>query len=204
MFLTLDGIDGVGKSTQMQLLADWLRGQGRDMLTCRDPGSTKLGEAVRSIVLGQHDVPVGMRAEMLLYMAARAQLVEEVIRPALEAGRIVISDRFLLANVVYQGYGGGLDVNDLWSVGQVATAALSPDRTYLLDMPPEQAMQRLTGQPDRMERRGLEFLTRVREGFLAEARARRGEIVVVDASRTVDEIQDGIRQHLSELLSKQP
>src|SRR5688572_23312969 len=99
MFFTLDGIDGVGKSTQMKLLVEWLRvTQSRGVVTCRDPGSTPLGEAVRGILLGHHETPISMRSEMLLYMAARAQLVDEVIHPALDAGQIVVSDRYLLAN----------------------------------------------------------------------------------------------------------
>jgi dTMP kinase len=203
MFLTLDGIDGVGKSTQMKQLVDWLRGvQERSVVTCRDPGSTHLGEAVRGILLGHHDTPVGMRSEMLLYMAARAQLVEEVIRPALDAGNVVVSDRFLLANVVYQGYGGGLNVEELWAVGQVATGGLTPTRTLLLDMPAELAMRRLTGTPDRIEKRGIAFLSRVREGFLAEARRRPGEIVVIDASRSIDEIQSDVRTRVAEVLQR--
>ncbi len=193
MFLSLDGIDGVGKSTQMTLLADWLRARGEDVITCRDPGSTRLGEAVRGIVLGHHETPVGMRAEMLLYMAARAQLVEEVICPALDAGKIVVSDRFLLANVVYQGYGGGLNVDELWTVGRIATGGLAPTLTILLDMPPEESLRRLTGEPDRMEKRGVEFLTRVRAGFLAEAGKQPGRIAVVNASQSIDVIQENIR-----------
>jgi dTMP kinase len=202
MFLSLDGIDGAGKSTQIELLADWLRGRGHNVLTCRDPGSTPLGEAVRGIVLGHHETPVGMRAEMLLYMAARAQLVEEIIRPALDAGKAVISDRFLLANVVYQGYGGGLNVEELWTVGRIATGGLAPQLTFLLDMPPEKSLQRLTGKPDRMEQRGAEFLTRVRNGFLTEAAKRPSEIAIIDASRTIEQIQEEIRDQLHQRILK--
>lgn len=200
-FLTLDGIDGVGKSTQMKLLVDWLRDERQcDVVTCRDPGSTALGEAVRGILLGHHDTPVGMRSEMLLYMAARAQLVEEVIRPALAAGQIVVSDRYLLANVVYQGHAGGLNVNELWIVGDIAVGGLMPTRTLLLDLEPERAMKRLTGTPDRMEQRGVAFLSRVRDGFLAEARRRPTEIAVIDASRSIDEIQADLRARVAEVL----
>ena len=200
MFLSLDGVDGAGKSTQIQLLCDWLRGQTCDVVTCRDPGSTQLGEEIRGILLGHHDTPVSMRSEMLLYMAARAQLVEEVIRPALDSGKVVVCDRYLLANVVYQGYAGGLDVDDLWSVGRVATGALEPTCTFLLDMPPEDSLARLSGQPDRMEKRGLEFMTRVREGFLTEARRHPDRIRVVDARGSIDDIHTEIRQHVAALL----
>ena len=200
MFLSLDGIDGAGKSTQIDLLSQWLREQGRDVLTCRDPGSTQLGEEIRGILLGHHDTPVGMRSEMLLYMAARAQLVDEIIRPALDNGKVVVCDRFLLANVVYQGYAGGLDVEQLWSVGRVATGGLKPDRTFLLDMPPEASLERLSGEPDRMEQRGVDFMTRVREGFLAEAREQTERIVVIDARGTIDDIQQQIRTNLAAMM----
>ena len=132
MFLSIDGGDGTGKSTQVELLGAWLREQGHEVVACRDPGSTPLGEAVRGILLDRHDLHIDRRSEMLLYMAARAQMVEEVIRPALAEGKTVLCDRYLLANVVYQGYGGGLDVATLWEVGRVATGGLMPDLTIVL------------------------------------------------------------------------
>ena len=128
MFFTFDGVDGVGKSTQIRLLADWLREQGREVVTCRDPGGTALGETAAGLLLDHHDVPIHRRSEMLLYMASRAQLVEEVIRPALAAGKVVVSDRYLLANVVYQAHAGGprcLD-DDVWRVGEVTVGGVMP------------------------------------------------------------------------------
>ena len=119
MFLSLDGVDGVGKSTQLELLGQWLQERGVPLVTCRDPGSTRLGEAVREILLGA-SYPIGGHAEMLLYMACRAQLVHEVIRPSLQQGKTVVSDRFVLANVVYQGCAGDVDVAQIWQVGQIA------------------------------------------------------------------------------------
>src|SRR5262249_44114853 len=121
-FLVLDGPDGGGKTTQAARLADWLRGHGLDVVTCRDPGGTALGNRLRGIVLDPGSLPIALRAEMLLYMAARAQLADEVIAPALAAGRTVVSDRYLLANVVYQGAGGGLLEEEIAMVGMVATA----------------------------------------------------------------------------------
>ena len=109
MFLSLDGIDGVGKSTQLKLLVQRLQNQGQDVITCREPGGTPLGEAVRELLLNDWNTPMTIVSEMLLYMASRAQLVQEVIRPALQEGKTVIADRYLLASVVYQGYGGGID-----------------------------------------------------------------------------------------------
>ena len=174
LFFSIDGGDGVGKSTQSELFRQWLRGQGREVVACRDPGSTQLGDAVREILLHRHDLAIHRRSEMLLYMAARAQMVEEIIRPALEQGKIVVSDRYVLANVVYQGYGGGLDVETLWQVGRVSTDGLMPDLTIVLDLPANAAAGRINRQLDRMEQQGAAFHTRVREGFLAEA-ARTGD-----------------------------
>jgi dTMP kinase len=194
MFFSIDGGDGTGKTTQVGLLCEWLRQLGHDVLACRDPGSTPLGEAVRGIVLHGHDLRIGRRSEMLLYMAARAQLTEEVIRPALAAGKMVVSDRYLLSNVVYQGYGGGLDVPALWEVGRVATGGLLPDLTIVLDLPVEKAASRLQRALDRMEQQGGAFHARVRQGFLDEAARQPDRVVVVSADRPIHEVQEAIRQ----------
>jgi dTMP kinase len=193
MFLSLDGVDGTGKTTQIGLLCDWLRSTGHDVVTCRDPGSTPLGEAIRRILLNEHDLPIQRRSEMLLYMAARAQLVEEVIRPALAAGKTVVSDRYLLANVVYQGHAGGLDPEAIWQVGAVATQGCVPDLVIVLDMPPDDAAQRINRPRDRMEKQGEPFGRAVREGFLVEAALQPDRIVVVDANRPIEEVQAEIR-----------
>jgi dTMP kinase len=193
MFLSIDGGDGAGKSTQAKLLCQWLRQQGHDLITCRDPGSTSLGEAVRGILLDRHDLHIHRRSEMLLYMAARAQMVEEVIRPALEQGKTVLCDRYLLANVVYQGHAGGLDVPTLWEVGRVATGSLMPELTIVLDVPPEVAAARMARPLDRMEQQGAAFHARVREGFLTEAARTPDKIVVVDATGSVEHVQEEIR-----------
>jgi dTMP kinase len=204
MFLSIDGGDGSGKSTQIELLCQWLRGQGRQVLACRDPGSTRLGEAVRDILLDRHDLDIHRRSEMLLYMAARAQLTEEVIRPALAAGKIVVADRYLLSNVAYQGYGGGLDVETLWAVGRAATGGLMPDLTLLLDMPADAAAARLNRRLDRMEQQGAAFHARVREGFLTEAARRPGEIVVIDAAGGIEQVQAEIRRAVEQALQSKP
>lgn len=200
MFFSFDGVDGVGKSTQVSLFCDWLREQGHEFVVCRDPGSTELGESVREILLGNHQTPIHGRAEMLLYMAARAQLVEEVIRPALDAGKTVVSDRFLLANVVYQGHAGGLPVDDLWQVGYVTVDGIMPSFTFLLDLDPAIAQQRIQGEFDRMESRGIEFLTKVRDGFLAEAARQPQSTAVVDAGQSIEQVQQAIRAAAAPLL----
>lgn len=163
------------------------------MLRCRDPGTTAAGDAIREILLSGRIEPIGRKAEMLLYMAARAQLVDEVIAPALAAGRTVLSDRFLLANVVYQGHAGRLDVPTLWQIGAVATGGLEPDLTVVLDMDPEQARARIDRPLDRMEQSDAAFFAALREGFRREAARRPERIVLVDADRPIDEVQRDIR-----------
>ena len=194
MFFSIDGGDGAGKSTQVALFCQWLGQQGREVVACRDPGSTPLGEAVRQLLLDRHDLRIDRRSEMLLYMAARAQLVEEIIRPALANGKTVVSDRYLLANVVYQGHAGGLDVATLWEEGRVATGGLLPDLTIVLDMPAEAAAKRLVRQPDRMELQGEAFHARVRAGFLAEAARQPDRIAVLSAAQSIEQVQADIRR----------
>lgn len=188
MFYSFDGLDGTGKTTQIRLFADWLRARGKEVVTCVDPGSTPLGEAVRAILLEHKDLQITRRSEMLLFMAARAQLVEEVIRPALASGKTVVSDRFLLANVVYQGYAGGLDISTLWQIGEIATAGVQPDHTFVLDMPPEAATARIGRSLDRMESFGDDFRAKLRAGFLAEAAKQPERIVVVDATQSIEAV----------------
>lgn len=202
MFFSIDGGDGTGKTTQITHFCQWLAEQGYPIVTCRDPGSTPLGEAVREILLDRDDVRIGRRSEMLLYMAARAQMVEEIIRPALEEGKIVVSDRYLLANVVYQGYAGGLDVASLWEVGLVATGGLIPDLTVVLDLPATAAAARLQRPLDRMEQQGAEFHARVRDGFLSEAAQAPDRIVVVDAARPIAQVQAEIRRAATRFLGR--
>jgi dTMP kinase len=201
MFFSFDGLDGVGKSTQMRLFCQWLEDEGRDVVVCRDPGSTPLGERVRTLLLDSDDgTPIGIRSEMLLYMAARAQLVDEVIRPALATGKDVASDRFLLANIVYQGHAGGLDVEAIRRVGVVAVDGLYPDCMFVLDMDADAALARVGRELDRMERRGQEYRKRLRAGFLAEARELGAAVHIVDAGRSVDAVQNEIRAIAAELL----
>lgn len=201
MFFSFDGIDGVGKSTQLRLFCDWLALAHSEPIECRDPGSTELGEQVRNLLLAEHATAIGPRSEMLLYMAARAQLVDEVIRPALDSGRIVVCDRFLLANIVYQGYASGLDLESIRQVGAVATDKITPDCTFLLDMDPSAALRRMGRQLDRVESRGAAYRQRLREGFLAEARVMGDSVHVVDAARDVNVIQSELQSIATVLLS---
>ena len=194
MFLTLDGGDGCGKSTQLQRLGNRLTALGRRVVLCRDPGSTDLGNAVRGILLHGRKLNILDRTEMLLFMAARAQMVEEVIRPALADGADVLSDRFLLSNIVYQSYAGGVPLHELETVGEIAVGGLRPDLSIVLDVPYEVAVRRV-GQravADRMELKGEEYHKRVRQGFLAHAAVDPSRYVVVDASGTPDEVENAI------------
>jgi dTMP kinase len=201
LLLSLDGLDGGGKSTQCRLLADWLRGLGYTVTTCVDPGGTALGTEVRTIVL-HHRHEMTPACEALLFMASRAQLVSEIIRPALDAGHVVICDRYLLANVVYQGYAGGLDVEELWQVGRLSTGGVEPDLTFVLDLPLEQAKARRAGPADRVESRPTDYHARVRHGFLTEAQRRPGRIRVVDASQSVEMVHTTICQAVLAHLGK--
>jgi dTMP kinase len=200
VFFSFDGIDGVGKSTQITLFCDWLRECGQEVVTCRDPGSSKLGEAIRELLLDRHELQISRMAEMLLYMAARAQLVEQIIQPALQSGKTVVSDRFLLANVVYQGHAGGLESAKLWEIGQFITRGIEPNRTFLLDMDPAMATGRIQRELDRMEQHGDDFRQRLRAGFLAEAARRPDRIVVIDAARAIEVVQADIRRAAEKVL----
>lgn len=192
MFITLDGIDGGGKSTQLAMLSDWLESQGYRVLNFRDPGTTALGNAVREILLHREDIPLANTTEMLLYMAARAQLVAENIRPALESGAVVLCDRFLLANVVYQGSAGGVDIESLWQVGRVATGGCMPDVTVVLDIDPKLASERIQRGQDRLEKRGIEYFRKVRQGFLDQLPRCGGVTGVVDADQPIERVHQAI------------
>lgn len=185
MFIALEGIDGAGKSTQIACLADAFRARGRTVTTLRDPGSTSLGEILRGVVVDGRNgsAAIGLRAEMLIFMAARAQLVEERIEPALAAGEVVICDRFLLSNVCYQGYGGGLDPAEILTTGRIACRGRLPDLSLVIDLPVEIALARVNRPLDRMEQKGRDYLARVRQGFLTEAA--RGELPIAVADGTL-------------------
>lgn len=202
-FISIDGMDGAGKSSQIAPLVEWLRGTGRRVVTCRDPGSTAAGDAIRGILLDRHDIRLDATAEMLLYMAARAQLVAEVIRPALERGDWVVSDRYLLANVVYQGHAGGLDPETIRRVGAVATGGLEPDLVVVLDVDLETAARRLARPLDKLENRGDDYRRRLRDGYREEAARRPGRIALVDAAAGIDEVgarlREAVRTHFPEL-----
>jgi dTMP kinase len=198
-FIALEGLDGSGKSTQCRLLADWLRARGYTVTECADPGGTPVGDRIRDILLDRRQ-QMSVPCEALLFMASRAQLTAQVIRPALAAGRAVVCDRFLLSNVVYQGHAGGLDPEQLWQAGRLATGGVMPDLTLVLDVSVEAATARRTRPADRMESHDVEFHGRVREGFLAEARRHPDRIRVVDASPAPEVVHERVCQEVVRLL----
>ncbi len=202
MFFVFDGIDGAGKSTQMHLFTEWLEEQGITCRTCHDPGTTELGNRVRQLLLGRHEIPIHMRTEMLLFMSARCQLVEEVIRPALCDGMTVVCDRYVFSTVVYQGHAGDLDPEQIWTVNRVATDGLMPDLTFILDLPWEVVEQRLGANRDRMESRGEAYFRRVRDGYLAEAARWPAGVEVVDASGSIEQVQNQIRAAAEPIVRK--
>lgn len=200
-FVCLDGIDGTGKSTQCRRLVDWLNANGVATVACADPGGTPLGDQLRQILLTSR-ADLSDRAEALLFMASRAELVARVIRPALDGGQVVVSDRFVTANVVYQGHAHGLPVDDLWAIGRFSAGGLMPDLTVILDLPVEAAVARRGRSADRMEARGLEYLERVRRGFLAEAARQPDHMRVLDAAPDAAGVERQLRQLVGEFLAR--
>ncbi len=200
--ITLDGIDGVGKSTQIQRLDQWLGSRGHETVCVRDPGSTEVGKRLRAILLDS-DLQIHRRTEAMLFMASRCEMIETTIRPALEAGKTVISDRFLLANVVYQSVGGDVTAEQLWRVGNWANHGLTPDLTILLDMPASNSLARLEGTADRMEGRGEVYMESVRKAFLSELEHAGGKQVVISAQQSVDQIATQIQTACETILHDQ-
>ena len=202
LFITFEGSEGSGKTSQAKRLAEVLREDRERVLLTREPGGTHLGEQVRSIVLAEapSDREIVPVAEALLFNAARAQLVAEVIRPALDAGEIVVCDRFADSTLAYQGYGAGTAIADLMAIADAATGGLVPDLTILLDVPPEIGLAR---KPDHARNRfevsfDLEFHRRVRDGFLDLARKDPGRWAVIDATRSAEEVFIDVRGVVAE------
>jgi dTMP kinase len=201
LFITLEGGDGTGKSTQSALIGDWYTEQGREVVFTREPGGTDLGTELREIVLHSRG-HIAPRAEALLYAADRAHHIATVVRPALERGAVVIQDRYLDSSVAYQGAGRVLDPDEVRGVSMWATEGLVPDVTVVLDLDPAIGRDRLDAankQFDRLEAEALEFHTRVRDSYLAMAAVEPQRFLVVDATLDRDAIRDAIIARLSEL-----
>ena len=207
LFISFEGGEGSGKTTQLQALRTHLRATGRDAVETRDPGGTPVGKQIRSLLLDPAYGETAAVTELFLYEASRAQLVQEVIRPALAAGRIVLCDRFTDSTVAYQGYGRGLDLDLIARLNALAADGLRPDLTFLLDLEPEvgltRAAQRVTlrpERPDRIEGEVLGFHQRVRAGYRAIAAAEPDRVVLLDAARGMAEIEELVRRRMEAVL----
>jgi dTMP kinase len=198
LFLVLEGVEGAGKTTQARLLSEWTRGLGLAVIATREPGGTPVGEAVRAVLLDRADLDIPAESELLLILAARTAFVKEVVRPALARGSIVVADRFSLSTLAYQGYGRGLDLDQVRGLDRFARAGVEPDLTLVLELPPEEGVRRQQAAGkgrDRIERAGADFHARVADGYRALAQGD-PRVRAVDALGTADAVQARVRAAL--------
>lgn len=195
IFITMEGPDGAGKSTQIDLLRGYLLERGYDIIVCREPGGTVISEAIREVILNKDYKNMGHMTELLLYAAARAQLVEEVIQPALEEGKVVICDRFIESSAVYQGIARGMGIDLVYEINQFAVGSTMPDITILLDIDAETGIGRKKQQAelDRMESEKLEFHKKVVEGYRLLAERDKNRMVKIDGRNSIEEIHRQIK-----------
>ncbi len=204
MFITFEGIDCSGKTTQATLLVERLRELGKDVLFLREPGGTTISESIRTLLLDRRHPELTQRAELLLFSAARTQLVSQVIKPALASGRIVVCDRFVDSTTAYQGYGRGLDLGDVAAINRIALCGTTPDLTLFVDVSVEEVARRKSeaGLPaDRMESAGTEFFARVRRGYQELATAESGRFVTIDGMQPIEQIRDAVWRAVQSKLS---
>ncbi len=199
-FITLEGSEGSGKSTQSALIYEYLKGRGKDVIQLREPGGVKISEAIRNLLLDVKNEAMSNECETLLYMAARAQVVKETIAPALKAGKIIICDRFLDSTLVYQGFGHGMDVGFIKELGLFATGGIKPDLTLLFDIDTKEGLSRTNAQKDRIELRSIEYHECVRRGYLdlAVKEPQRIKVIKVDAPK--EEIFKRVQEYIEGIL----
>jgi dTMP kinase len=206
IFLTFEGPDGAGKSTQVRLLANQLERMGIPYITTREPGGTPIADKIRAVLLDPAHSEMAPMTEVLLYAASRAQHVEEVIRPALAQGRVVICDRYIDASIAYQATGLGLKRELIQRISEEATGSLWPDRTYLIDVPAEIGLARAAGSRqgglDRIESRGLDYHRRVRQTFLSLANEYSQRFLLIDGTQSVEEIHAAIWKDVQTLFKR--
>jgi dTMP kinase len=199
IFITFEGIDGCGKSTQCEMLKDYLKANNKDFIFVREPGGTVIGERIREILLDKKNTQMTPRTELLLFEAARAQITDEVIKPAIEAGKIVICDRFFDSSSAYQGMARGMGMDFVANLNMAATGGLKPDITFFFDLTAEEALARRGKRgeaSDRIELAGLKFQEDVRSGYLELAKNSEGRIVTIDAMQSPEEIFEQIKKTL--------
>ena len=187
LFITFEGADGCGKTTQLNLLKDYLTAKGYAVILTREPGGKGLGEKIREILLN-YDGKVADRCESFLFLADRAQNIETIVKPAIESGKIVLCDRHTDSSVAYQGYGRGLDIDQIKMLNNLATGGKQPDLTLVFDVDIETSMQRVGNEKDRMESSGKEFFNRVRNGYLEMAKQEPERLKIVDSTKSIDEV----------------
>ena len=191
LFITFEGADGCGKTTQLMLLAKYLKAKGEDVIVTREPGARGLGEKIREILLN-YDGEVSSQAEAFLFLADRAQHIDVIVNPATENGKIVLCDRHTDSSVAYQGYGRGLDIDRINMLNNIATGGKKPDMTFVFDIDVETSLKRVGSEKDRMESAGQEFFNRVRNGYLEIAKQEPERVKVLDASKSVEEIHKDV------------
>ena len=199
LFITFEGPDGCGKTTQMNLLANYLEQKGKTVVLTREPGGKGLGEKVREILLN-YNGEVSDRCESFLFLADRAQNIDVIVNPAIKKGGIVLCDRHIDSTVAYQGYGRGLDINRINMLNNLATNGKKPDLTLVFDIDVETSMQRVGKEKDRMESAGIDFHNRVRNGYLELAKLEPQRIKVLDATKSIEEIHQNVINILAEII----
>jgi dTMP kinase len=198
-FITFEGSEGCGKSTQSKLLCAYLRKRGFSVVFLREPGTTKISEKIRGVLLDGKNQAITAQCEMLLYMAARAQVVAQVVKPALAKGKVVICDRFLDSTLAYQGYGLGINLAAIKSIGKFATQGIRPDLTIFLDLPAAKGLQHRRVSKDRIERRGIAYHRRVRRGYFKLAAQEPRRIKIVPVAKEIHRTQEDIRRLIDKL-----
>lgn len=198
MFITFEGADGCGKTTQLNLLKEYLEKNGYNVLVTREPGGKGLGEKFREILLN-YDGVVSERCESFLFLADRAQNIDTIVKPAIESGKIVLCDRHIDSSVAYQGYGRGLDIEEIKQLNTLATGGLLPDLTLVFDIDIETSMKRVGKEKDRMESAGNEFFNRVRNGYLELAKHEPKRIKVVNSTGSIEEIHEQVIKIMKDL-----
>lgn len=202
LFITFEGADGCGKTTQMNLLKEYLQTKGFDIVTTREPGAKGLGEHIRKLLL-DYDGVISDKCESFLFLADRAQNIDTIVTPAINKGKIVLCDRHTDSTVAYQGYGRGLDINKINKLNTIATGGKTPDLTFVFDVDVETSMQRVGTEKDRMENSGKEFFNRVRNGYLEIAKKEPNRVYIIDSTKSIEEVFESVLKNpkIQELLN---